>query len=579
MSCRRHFRSIAAALAAARLLAACVSVLGAGVEGRKAPVPDETKRARVMAMVEEVYGKELAAATSVEDKTALVKKLLAAADVAGENPVDRYALLERARLLAAETGADTTALDIVEVTAREYRVDRPALKADTVRRLAAGVTEAPNAERVARAAIVELPRWIAEGRFDAAGEAARAAVEASAQCDDAALRKRAISWETAVKEAPARRSEYEAAEKELQQQADDPGANTTAGRYLCLVLGDWEKGLPRLAKGTDPSLGQLAGRELRPPTIAAEQFALGTAWWSAAQAAESPAHEQMLRRAGAWYRTVQPELTDTLNDALVNRRLQTLAAAGIRVQPIAAVTPDPDRPLSDEQWNRLFGQHSLLVLTFERKIHYNYKYPDLSGRGQEVRELSEANFAKKGKAGRGLKLPDGRRAYVDLETLRDDLVKDLRSLSICFWMDHHMAGKTGVLFTVGTYPDAAVRVSIQGGRSLEFSLPRAHGGGACAAALPKSSGWHHVVCNWNGTDQAIYFDGKLAAKAPTGALLLDDRSVAKRRARIGWSAGRNLDYFDGLLDELAVFRRALTEQEIRAIHARGLQGKNLVADK
>ena len=576
---RHNVRSIMLALPAALFLAACPWVFGAEATSGKSPLPDEAKRTKAMALVEEIYQEEIAAATSADRKTALVKELLAAADVAGGNTVDRYALLERARLLAAGAGVAPPALKIVEMIAGEYQVDRVALRADTIQRLAACVASASDAERVARAAMVELPQWMAEGHFDAAGVVARAAVEASGRCGDAALRRRALSWDSAAKQAAARLSEYQAAEKKLREQPDDAAASATAGRYLCLVRGDWEKGIPRLAKGSDQALRQLAERESQRPTGAAEQLALGSAWWKAAEAAESPAREQMLLRAGAWYRTAQPELTGTLNGALIDRRLQELAGAGLLVGPIAAVMPAPDAPLSAEQWDRLLGQHGLLILTFESKIAHNARYPDLSGRGNDAGEFMYADDFKRGRAGGAVKLPVGKRAYLTIWNLRQDLVKDLRSLSICLWMDNATAGKVGVIFDVGTYPDEAVRISVRDGQSLEFSLPRAHGGATCAAALPESSGWHHVVCNWNGTEQRIYLDGKLAAKAPTGALVLNAQSIAQRHASIGRESGRSRDYFDGLLDEVVVFRRALTEQEIHAIRARGLEGRNLVGKK
>jgi len=66
----------------------------------------------------------------------------------------------------------------------------------------------------------------------------------------------------------------------LAKKPDDPEANFTAGKYLCLVKGDWDKGLPLLAKGSDAKLKELAQKELAGPKDAAEQAAVGDGWWA-----------------------------------------------------------------------------------------------------------------------------------------------------------------------------------------------------------------------------------------------------------------------------------------------------------
>ena len=58
----------------------------------------------------------------------------------------------------------------------------------------------------------------------------------------------------------------------------DADANLTAGKYYSLQKGDWDKGLPLLAKGNDNLLKQLASTDLTRPGEAAAQVAMGEAW-------------------------------------------------------------------------------------------------------------------------------------------------------------------------------------------------------------------------------------------------------------------------------------------------------------
>ncbi len=64
---------------------------------------------------------------------------------------------------------------------------------------------------------------------------------------------------------------------------------------------------------------------------------------------------------------------------------------------------------------------------------------------------------------------------------------------------------------------------------------------------------------------------------PTRGLTLNAKSVSKETARIGGQAkgGREERYFCGFIDEVAVFKRALSEEEIRTLYQTGMQGKSL----
>ena len=82
----------------------------------------------------------------------------------------------------------------------------------------------------------------------------------------------------------------------------DPEANLAVGRYHCFVKGDWDKGLPTLARGSDAALTQLATTELTKPTTAEEQKKLGDGWWEFAGSKVNFAWKGSQARAAHWYR-------------------------------------------------------------------------------------------------------------------------------------------------------------------------------------------------------------------------------------------------------------------------------------
>ena len=72
--------------------------------------------------------------------------------------------------------------------------------------------------------------------------------------------------------------------------------------------------------------------------------------------------------------------------------------------------------------------------------------------------------------------------------------------------------------------------------------------------------WHHLVATWDNTDQAkIYVDGKLTDFAPHNA-----NSFLLTNMRIG-SAASGIRHFNGLIDEVRVYNRALTALEVKEL--------------
>lgn len=73
--------------------------------------------------------------------------------------------------------------------------------------------------------------------------------------------------------------------------------------------------------------------------------------------------------------------------------------------------------------------------------------------------------------------------------------------------------------------------------------------------------WHHVAVTWKSGEQRIYVDGQAVPLASGGALAVAPTASG--------ATTYVADDWNGSLDELLVFSRALTSVEIAALHARG----------
>jgi hypothetical protein len=103
----------------------------------------------------------------------------------------------------------------------------------------------------------------------------------------------------------------------------EPAANLAAGRYLCLVKGDWERGVAMLALGSDEPLKSVAVMELRGAETAEKQAAIGDAWWDVAEAREGQDRDLLRLRAGSWYRRAAPQLAG-LAGLRIKQRLEEI---------------------------------------------------------------------------------------------------------------------------------------------------------------------------------------------------------------------------------------------------------------
>src|SRR5262249_28807152 len=85
---------------------------------------------------------------------------------------------------------------------------------------------------------------------------------------------------------------------------------------------------------------------------------------------------------------------------------------------------------------------------------------------------------------------------------------------------------------------------------------------AIAAAGPAAltlNSWTHLAMTWDGTTLRLFEDAAEVAEIPAPAPLL----TSNGNLRIGGDSLRS-EFFSGLIDELRVYNRALTSDQIQA---------------
>jgi WD40 domain-containing protein len=276
-----------------------------GKDEKKSSLPSAAEQARIDTLLRELYGKEIDRAKS--DRSARVQ-LAARFLLEGRDTHDdlagRYVLFRMARDLAAAAGDVTTALQAIDEMAQDFAITPEQalrMKIDALNE-AAKVPAAPDAhQRLVDAALV-----LAQEALDADDYGAGLRLLGAA--DAAAIKLKNVALVSSIRK---RRHEAEAAQKEyarwqlfadaLRKDPHDPKANLEMGRYMAFVKGNWERGLPLLARGSDDGLKQLAAADLADPKEAGEQSTVANRWSKVAAAEKGVMSIHIQLHAYQWY--------------------------------------------------------------------------------------------------------------------------------------------------------------------------------------------------------------------------------------------------------------------------------------
>ena len=101
----------------------------------------------------------------------------------------------------------------------------------------------------------------------------------------------------------------------------------------------------------------------------------------------------------------------------------------------------------------------------------------------------------------------------------------------------------------------------KGGKTVKFYVFA--GGWRSAAFTPAVSimEWHHYAGTYDGGTVRLYMDGRpVASTAYSGSIKVD-----ARRLCIGWDEGQSGRYFNGSIDEVRIYDRALGSREVKEL--------------
>lgn len=283
-------------------------------------LPTDADQKRATSLVRDVYEEDYAAAKTAAQKSALSRTMIQKAAETKDDQAARFVLLRSAMELATSAGDVELAFSAIDQTAALYGIDARQVKSEVLSQVARAARSSIQYEAVALRATSLMDEHVAVDRFKEASNLGRLALNAARSAKNPVLAKEIAAR---IKEMQDIAKAFETVPS-LNPESPDPHASLTVGRYLCFHKGDWEKGLPLLAAGSDERLKALAAMELQRPSSVDGQVSLGDAWWDLAMGSGNMATGQYRKRAEYWYLKIAPELKGVTRDRVKQRLAEVL---------------------------------------------------------------------------------------------------------------------------------------------------------------------------------------------------------------------------------------------------------------
>jgi len=262
------------------------------------PVPSATSQRASNQRIREVFASDFSKAKTPKEQAALAAELIGHSRET-QDASDAYALLDAARTLAITAGDVTVGTRAIAELERRYRVNAGGLQVKMLEEVATRAT-GPMLGPVVDGLLAAAVQAAGRGNATAAEDLLKTAAVAARKARDKQRQDAVLGELKRIRE------QVKAAEKlaplveRLELNPNDSAAATLLGKHRCFSEGNWEEGLPLLARGDDAALARLAAAELQPTGAAT---ALGDAWWSYADTLKGSERSQAVGRAVGHYRS------------------------------------------------------------------------------------------------------------------------------------------------------------------------------------------------------------------------------------------------------------------------------------
>jgi len=509
--------------------------IAAEAQEKKLDIPDDASVKEAEKSIKSLF-KDDYAKRAPADRQALAKNLLKQGVDTKDNPAARYVLFREAQDIAAKVGDIETAFKAIDEMSRTY-VTNPITLKNGVLSLASGIPRTAEEQKVLVQAYIALAEEAAQARqFDVATKAAQSGLAAAKKIKDVPLLTKAEAQSKGMSSISDKYDKVKKAMEVLAAAPDNPEANQSVGEFECFMLGDWDAGLAKLAKATDPTLKSLAAKDLSKPAEGADQGLVGDGWWDRAEKESGQSKVNLRQRAAYWYGQAIQNLSG-ISKVKIEKRLAELKSDEGKIGTLRAVS----RAGLVAWWKFDEGKGTAAL--------------NSAGSGNQA-TLNNGVEWTKGRLGNALKFSG--KSYVSIKVTSLPATNASQTIS---WWHNYAANPSIPEVIMGLSDDAPTGFVTPGFKEGRIAVWKYLGAVLVSAKPPSTNAWHHFAYVFDSQRHSLYVDGKLEDSST-----VPPQTATVTKCEIGrmWGGG-GAEYFTGLLDDVRIYSRPLSEAEIQAL--------------
>jgi len=165
---------------------------------------------------------------------------------------------------------------------------------------------------------------------------------------------------------------------------------------------------------------------------------------------------------------------------------------------------------------------------------------------------------------------DGTDDYMDAGNVTE--LNSISAFTISMWINfEHITGSSIMsVFTSGSSTSDRIEIVFNSLSEVRFGVNGSISSCSFNISSPtnyrSTDAWHNIVCTYDGTNVTLFFDGSQKATT-TSSVPSSTSSTHGNDATVGRrTLGGGSFYFNGYIDEVAIFNSALTAEQITNIY-------------
>jgi len=261
------------------------------------PVPSKSNINATLKTLQELYAEQYKN-RSPKARQEFAKSLLTVADEDNQL-LTRYVLYAEALRISEELGDCQTAWRAIGRISKQFEIDEIHARVELLTAVGKKNRDPDAAYHITLLAQPRIELLVANDQFPSAIKLTKALESVAKRSRNRPLARELASSQKEMERLAKLHAGLRPAYNKLKENPDDQRGNESLGNFYFFEKGDYQKGVPFLAKGNDPQLAAIAQQELeskRSSTAGSKDLlAVADGWWDLAESVDDKSRQAPLR--------------------------------------------------------------------------------------------------------------------------------------------------------------------------------------------------------------------------------------------------------------------------------------------